>query len=464
MRRTGVLAVALLVVAAACTSDGTAGPDAGATRAVTLRIVNQNLLHGTACAAGGNRCDLPGRVELFARQLAAAGCPEIVAIEEANPVTVTELETAALDECGYELVTDDDPGSDREVLLTTETVLGYERLDLAGPLRTMLRARLGTDAGPVDVIATHLASGSDDRPCDPGTCPPPCRADDTVNTCQARQIVTAVDEDPPRDLLLLAGDLNARPDEATIAALTNAGLVDTHLTVGNAECGPTATDQCTSGRADDSLVDMTDAQSRQTERIDYVFVTPTPRCRVVRPTGVFAVEGGPTTGDGLVFPADHSGVIATVRCRAGDADRAANRPMGTTSTRPGSDAGTAVTSDVQAAVTAAFTGLFAPNPDADAQLGNLENGAALRDSFVARKEAVGALADRTSVRIDSFDGATADTVDITFSILLDGTVVLDSLPGQAKLIDGRWLVTTASYCQVATLGVDTIPEACHANS
>jgi hypothetical protein len=64
------------------------------------------------------------------------------------------------------------------------------------------------------------------------------------------------------------------------------------------------------------------------------------------------------------------------------------------------------------------------------------------------------------VRIDSFGRATADTVDVTFSILLNGAVVLDSLPGQAKLVDGKWLVTTGTYCQVATLGVDTIPEAC----
>ncbi len=73
---------------------------------------------------------------------------------------------------------------------------------------------------------------------------------------------------------------------------------------------------------------------------------------------------------------------------------------------------------------------------------------------------MGDLANRTSVRIDSFDGATADTVDVTFSILIDDAVVLDALPGQAKLVHGVWLVTTGTYCQVATLGTDTVPEAC----
>jgi hypothetical protein len=164
--------------------------------------------------------------------------------------------------------------------------------------------------------------------------------------------------------------------------------------------------------------------------------------------------------DGLVFPADHSAVEATVACRTTPADRAAGRgSLGIVSTTT-TFAGVAITDDVRDAVAAAYSGLFDADPDPDAQLAHLENGDALRDSFLARKESVGPLADQSSVRIDSFDRATTDTVDVTFSILLDGAVVLDALPGQAKLVDGRWLVTTTSYCQVATLGVDDIPEAC----
>ena len=114
----------------------------------------------------------------------------------------------------------------------------------------------------------------------------------------------------------------------------------------------------------------------------------------------------------------------------------------------------------RAAITAAYTNLFAPNPDPDVQLSTLENGDALRGSFIARKQQVGDLATKTSVRIESFDGQTSDVVRLTFSILLNGNVVLDHLPGQAKLIIGRWFVATQSYCQVATLGMPTIPEPC----
>ncbi len=345
------------------------------------------------------------------------------------------------------------------MILTTLDVLSSERRHLAGPLRTAYWVRLASDVGPVDLVATHLASSSDDRPCDRATCPPPCATADTVNTCQGRQAAAFLDEvRAPRSVAILTGDLNAQPGEPTIAALGN-GLVDTHVLIRNSECGASTPEQCTSGRIDDSLADMTNRSSRQTERIDYIFLTPITRCTVVRPTGVFARRGGPSSpGNPLVFPADHSGVEATIQCRTTAADLAAAHPASTTTTtRP---TAAAITPATERAVTAAFTNLFAPNPDADAQLSTLENAAALRDSFIARKESVGALADQTAVRIESFDAATKDTVDVTFSILLDGNVVLDALPGHAKRIDGKWLVSTKTYCQVATLGVDTIPEGC----
>jgi endonuclease/exonuclease/phosphatase family metal-dependent hydrolase len=457
--RSITLVTALALLSAAC-SSGSGGDVAGDTTTATVRVVNQNLLHGTACPADSNRCDLPGRVALFLRQLTRARCPEIVAIEEGNRATVQELRKG-LGACDYHLVWDDDPGQDREIVLSTLRVGASERLRLPGPLRTAYRVSLASAAGPVDLLATHLASSSDDRPCDTSTCPAPCTVTDTLNTCQARQIVQTLREDPQSDALtVVVGDLNARPDEPTVAALTAAGLVDTHDSAGNPECDPATGAQCTSGRVDDSLVDMENATSKQTERIDYVFLRPVARCRVVRPTGVFAPAGGPTRDDGLVFPADHSGVEATIRCRTTAAQRTAPiRPPGTPSTtRVGASA--TLTPAVRADVTAAFDGLFAPNPDPDSQLSHVENGAALRDSFLARRAAVGDLANRTSVRIDSFDGATPDTVDVTFSILISGAVVLDALPGRARLVDGEWLVTTDTYCQVATLGVDTIPEAC----
>ncbi len=463
VRRAGVLITVSVVLAAAC-SSGSTGSKGTAAKTASIRVVTQNLLHGNACPPASNRCDLPGRVALFVNQLVGQShsCPELVAIEEANPQTVAELRKHVPGVCGYHLVYDDDPGQDREVVLSTFAVLGSERRRLAGPLRTALWVRVASNDGPVDLVATHLASSSDDRPCDVATCPPPCRPSDTLNTCQGREAVAFLRaKRGPHSVAVLAGDLNAHPNEPTITAITAAGLVDTHLAMHNAECSPGTGRNCTSGRIDDSLVDLTDAHSKQTERIDYVFLDPNPRCGLTRPTGLFTSPGiGAPEGSNLVFPADHSGVIATIRCRTSDGDLAASKPVQTTTTTAGP--GVAPTPKIKGAVAQAFTTLFAPNPDPDAQLATLEHAAALRDSFIARKQQVGALADRTSVRIDSFDGSTPNTVAVTFSILVDGNVVLDALPGQAKLVDGHWLVTTQTYCQVATLGTDTIPEACRA--
>jgi endonuclease/exonuclease/phosphatase family metal-dependent hydrolase len=462
MRRTGgaVLAIVLAIASSGWgDAAGAAGGDGAKT--ATVRVVNQNLLHGTACAPTSNRCDLPARVALFLRQLARAKCPTIVAIEEGNATTERQLRRRLPGRCRYRIVSDkNDQSQDREIVLTTGRVLGRERRRLAGPLRTAYWVRIGTAAGPVDLVATHLASGSDDRPCDASTCPPPCEPSDTLNACQGRQAAQLLRRVQGRHAIaVLAGDLNAEPDEPTIAHIRASGLVDTHDRIGNPECDPTTGAQCTSGRIDDSLAELRNPANKQTERIDYVFVRPIARCRVVRPTGVFAARGGPGREHGLVYPSDHSAVEATLRCRTTAADRAAARKVLTTTTTA---AGTAksISPSVRRDVTAAFTGLFAPNPDPDAQLAYLENGAAMKEAFIARREQVGEMADQTSARIDSFDGATKDTVDVTFSVLVAGAVVLDALPGQAKLIDGKWLVSTQSFCQVATLGVDTIPEPC----
>src|SRR6478672_9129884 len=89
-RRMGVLLAVVGLVAGAC-SSGSSGDDAAATTSATIRVVNQNLLHGTACPADSNRCDLPGRVALFLRQLTRAKCPTVVAIEEGNATTARQL-------------------------------------------------------------------------------------------------------------------------------------------------------------------------------------------------------------------------------------------------------------------------------------------------------------------------------------------------------------------------------------
>lgn len=430
-----------------------------------MRVVTQNLLHGTACAADSNRCDLPARVALFTRQLAANDCPEVVAVEEANRDTAAALHQALPAVCGgkYQVVFDDDPAQDRELVVTTEKVVASERTPLVGPLRTALWVRLGTPVGVLDLVATHLASDSDNRNCDGASCPAPCQTKDTLRTCQARQAADVLESKlAPTSVGVLVGDLNAAPNSATIAVFTDRGFVDTHLAAHNPECSAETPLACTGGRVDTDLSDMRSTAAKQRERIDYVFITTKRTCSVGSPTGVFAPRGGPTESDGLVFPSDHSGVEATIKCRTSEADLAAigaPAPTTTTTTVPGTP--TNVDDATRAAITTAYENVFSNSSlPAEQRLESLEQGDAFLESFVARINALGPTAKQVTVRVDGLKPVDANTVDLTYTLFLNGSAVLDAVPGQAVRKDGKWLVTAKAYCQVATLGTDVIPAPC----
>lgn len=456
------------VLAVVGCGGGDGGDGTGATRTETVTVVSQNLLHGLACPPGTERCRLAARVDLFGRQLEDAGCPGVVGVQEADPEVVRHLRRLARDRCGgrYRLVGDGDPGSDREVVLTTGRVVAHRRFRLAGPLRTALWARLATPVGLVDLWVAHLASSSDDRPCDERTCPPPCRPADRLNTCQARQVADLLDEHRhPRAVAVVAGDLNATPGEPTLEVFRALGFLDTHRWAGNPECDPDTGTQCTSGRIDDTLADLTDPASRQSERIDYVLLAPGRRCRPGTPTGLFAPEPAERPEAGLVFASDHTGVVATLRCLTTADDRAAarraaarastGRAAATTTTRP--PLADARAQAVQAAFDTVFAGSQRPVGE---RIAALEDPEGLREVFLARFGAVADLAARVTVRIDQVRPAGPDRTEVTFTLLLDGTPVLDQLPGEAVLVDGTWRVSTATFCEVATLGTDEVPAAC----
>ncbi len=461
IRRRGLPAMLVTaVVLAGCSDDGGEGEAEADDPTVTL--VSVNLLHGTACAEESNRCDLPARVGLFATQLADAGCPELVSLQEANQQTVEELAGPLGEVCdgSYEVVGAEDPSLDREVVLTTDPVLGAQRLRLAGPLRTAFWVRVAADVGVVDYVSTHLASSSDDRPCDEATCPPPCEVTDTLNTCQGRQVAEfARDIATPDSVVVLGGDLNAQPGEPTIVAITDAGFVDTHLAVGNDECDPETGAECTSGRIDDSLVDLEDPTSLQTERIDYLFVLDQRNCEAVPPTGLF--NGEPAEGE-LAFPSDHTGVQATLACPTTTAQVEAAGTATVPSTAPSTTApSTTADAETEAAITEAFTNLFDGSvTDVEVKLSSLERADELRSSFLESYEATREVAADIRVRIDAIEAVDATNADVTYSLLLDGAPVLDHLPGAAVNIDGEWLVTLRTYCDVSTQGVDEIPEPC----
>jgi endonuclease/exonuclease/phosphatase family metal-dependent hydrolase len=461
--RRGALALALVALLGACSSGGSSGKAVDSATPVTLHVLTQNILHGNACAPDTDFCRIDDRVELFAKQLDRGGCPEIVGVQEANPRFVKAARAALPGVCGnrYHIVTDADPSEDREMVLTTDAVLGSERTHLAGPLRTAYWVRLKSAAGPVDLVVTHLSSGSDNGPCDRATCPPPCRVSDEVGLCGGRMAAAFLDRKrDPRSVAIFMGDLNSRPTDETIQALLADGYVDTFTAVGNPECHPATGVNCTSGRVDTSMVDLTNPKAKESERIDYVFIARTPRCKATKPSGVFAPGGGPVGTNGLVFPSDHAAVDATLVCTTSPADLAAATVVPTTSTTAAANP-TTVSPATAAAVTKAYrTVLEGATTPVATRVAALQDGELLRNSLAKQLDEQKTLLPDITIRIDSMTLTHADRVDLRYTILLKGVSVLDHLPGAAVLVGGKWLMARSTFCAVARQGQTTVPEGC----
>ena len=65
-----------------------------------------------------------------------------------------------------------------------------------------------------------------------------------------------------------------------------------------------------------------------------------------------------------------------------------------------------------------------------------------------------------SVQIDSMQPAGDGEVEVVYTILLNGAAVLDHVEGRAVQEGDTWLVTLDTYCSVARLGQETVPEGC----
>ncbi|MBV9953330.1 MAG: endonuclease/exonuclease/phosphatase family protein [Acidimicrobiia bacterium] len=451
--------VALVVVAAGCSDSDSPHGDR---QLANVHVVSQNILHGEACPADSDKCHLPDRVAFFSEQIATT-CPDIVALQEANQRIVEELTKDVKTICdgAYHVVWDRDPGTDREVVLTKHPVLAQQRFRLAGPLRTALWVRVATDAGAVDFWTAHLASGSDDRPCDRDTCPKPCQVKDMLNTCQGRELgELAYARRAPDSPLILAGDFNATPDAPTLRALKALGLEDTHLAARNPECDPTTGRSCTGGRDDTSVAGLSDPRAKQKERIDYVLLDPPSRCHLGKPTGLFEEAAATGRKDGLAHPSDHTGVQATIACETTAAQKAAGAKATTSSTTSTTSAVGTIDRATKQAVSAAFEAVFSGTSDLDTRVAAIEDGESVRSVVASGFAANQAIASRISVKIHDVTLHDATHADVTFSLLLDGNAVLDHLPGQAVEVGGSWFITKRSFCDVGTQGMKEIPAAC----
>ena len=417
----------------------------------TVRFVSQNILHGVGCALDSDSCAVTERVALFMDQLVAAGCPELVSVQEANERIVGLIEAEA-PVCGYEVVWDGDPGLDREVVLTTLEVVGAQRRVLADRFRSAYLVRVASPMGVVDFLTTHLASGSDDRACSVELCPPPCDPAGSLRTCQARQVLGFAREAAvPGGVTVVGGDLNDVAGSPTLAVFEEAGYIDSHLAAGHPECDPAAGTGCTAGRDDATLADMADPASLQRSRIDYLlYSAPGRDCSVWGGTGLFNAEPAP---GGLAFPSDHTGVALALACDAAGVDPSASDLSLPAEPEPAAEPeGQPVDSASAEAITTAFEVFFDGSiADIEARIDQIEDFAGMREAARLTFEGSGDTGAAVRGRIDSISRTSSTTAEVAYSILLNDQVIFDGRIGEAVLAEGRWLVSRATFCDLVAL-------------
>ncbi|MCY3650473.1 MAG: hypothetical protein F4Y99_13355 [Acidimicrobiaceae bacterium] len=417
----------------------------------TVRFVSQNILHGVGCSLDSDSCAVTERVALFMDQLVAAGCPELVSVQEANERIVGLME-AGVDACGYEVVWDGDPGLDREVVLTTLEVVGAQRRVLADRFRSAYLVRVASPIGVVDFLTTHLASGSDDRACSVELCPPPCDPAGSLRTCQARQVLEFAREAAvPGGATVVGGDLNDIAGSPTLAVFEEASFVDSHLAAGHPECDAATGAGCTAGRDDTTLADMADPASLQHRRIDYLlFSAPGRDCAVAGGTGLFNAK--PAPGE-LAFPSDHTGVALALVCVAAAVDPAASDLALPDQPEPPTGPGGQPVDPVTAqAITTAFEVFFDGSiADIEARIDQIEDFVGMREAARLTFESSGDTGAAVRGRVDSISRTSSTTAEVAYSILLNDQVIFDGRIGEAVLAEGRWLVSMATFCDLVAL-------------
>jgi hypothetical protein len=335
VRKLLVVLVATVLAAASAPAFSAAGAS-GVPRVAPkndLRIVTMNILHGIVCPNAPDDCQGDDRMALLGQQLQAAKCPPVVALEEIAPRTHDRITAAPwVKECKYKIVWHNMPLTDRELVLTTLPVTNQKLTVLAGNFRSAYRVDMRSKLGPLVLVVSHQDGDpepGDPKPCNPAECPPECPGEVTISDCQTMQAKAIANEGgDKRTIRVLSGDFNVTATSARYQSIVADGWVDSHLAAGNPECDPATGAQCTSGREDMNTNDLKNPASKESERIDFLFVkaprscrvrfdTPTDRDKDGLGTGLFADQPAPNGPGGLVYLSDHTGVGADLSCRKG---------------------------------------------------------------------------------------------------------------------------------------------------
>lgn len=303
------------------TGTGDTGGDAGE---ATLRVVAINQLHGVFCPEETDFCGAPQRLELLFAEIEAAECPPVVGLAEIGPRQQELVPERLPTLCGgqYTLLWDPEGQAepfDQEMILTSLDVIEESYIELSGFPWSAHWAKLDSPLGVVDFVVVHQASSANNPPCAPETCAPVCPAGEETGTCHSRELIAFLDERAtPGGIQIVSGDLNKRPQDPRITVYYDAGFVDAWVEAGMPECDPETGEGCTCCIGSEAEPwdggGLRDATQRRSSRIDYVLVRDTGECTLRYGAQIFAGDPAASPVDGILWPSDHTGVLADLTC------------------------------------------------------------------------------------------------------------------------------------------------------
>jgi ABC-type glycerol-3-phosphate transport system substrate-binding protein len=150
-------------------------------------------------------------------------------------------------------------------------------------------------------------------------------------------------------------------------------------------------------------------------------------------------------------------VVALIAAGCGGDDDDGGDDAGSTTT----EESTTTTVNKEAAVeeiTQNVQALFNAALPIEERVAYLEDGEALRQVVEQTYQILGEQASTASAQVDNVTVNDDGTATVEFQVLLAGTPVLPTT-GTAVLVDGKWLVSKATVCDLITLA-GTTPEEC----
>jgi endonuclease/exonuclease/phosphatase family metal-dependent hydrolase len=304
-----VLALLAAGVLVACGSDS--GSTSGREE---LLVIDQNILHGLIDEdpAAANNDRFPERIQLFA---AAVGKekPDILFMQEVvgtpDDPNYPDPRAKVLDALGsgYQAVFGnflagpvDDPGLGQ--MTFTKLPITAKENHKVSAIRSVQHIALQTQNGTVDVYNAHLE----------GTGAVLETGEDAA-VAEMDAVIAFIEE--TRDgsgPVILAGDLNAEPDDPSIQRLIAAGFIDALAEAGDATCDKAGDPGCTN-----SEIPLGDNPEHLSDhRIDYVFVKSGGRVIDVKEAKLFLREPI-DIGDGhTLHVSDHIGLIVRLEMRS----------------------------------------------------------------------------------------------------------------------------------------------------